>query len=167
MKNNMRSKTNTSDTSEYVPEKYRCRFTSRRGPRCNRRILNSADGLCATHSYIISKLESAESGEITEKLFDTTPYLQTREEVRSSLAQLYRLVAQRRVKRPDGALLAYIGSLVLQALPPSESGDAEISDETRAEEVRQTIETMFAGKNNYSVEAAPVNGPSHDTGPQG
>ncbi len=145
----MRSKMNNADTLNYLPEKYRCRFTSRRGLRCNNRLLNSADGLCLNHAHIVSKLDEANATAVVEKLVATTPFLETREEVRASMAQLYLLVAQKRVKRSEGALLAYIGSLVLQGLPPRESGetDTEASDAERAEEVRQAVEDMFAPKN--------------------
>ena len=154
-----------------APERRRCRFTPPRGQRCPKPFVNFATGLCFVHDRLLARRSAAEAHIIAQELLGDGSTLENRDEVRASMAKLFSLVAEKRIQRPDGALLAYIGSLVLQSLPPRNDSDYGPSDEERAEAVRLTVKRMFergselAGEENDENQSSGY--PSHNAGVQG
>jgi hypothetical protein len=119
-----------------------CRFTTAAGKRCHNPVVNSTLGLCFHHERRARKLDDAETRAITEELLSGTEgSLQSRNDVHAALSKLFVLVSQKRISRPDGTLLAYIGSLVLQTLPPMSIGP---TDDERARETSAQIRAIFS-----------------------
>lgn len=102
-----------------IPESERCRFTSAHGRRCSNPLLGAATGLCPIHQQQLENLNGADAHAISTELLGASPELRTRENLQSVMGQLFILVAQKRISRQDGSLLAYIGSLLLQTITPS------------------------------------------------
>jgi hypothetical protein len=65
-------------------------------------------------------VDEAEVKAVADQLFSDCAKLETRAEVSRFMAQLLTLVAQKRISREDGSLLAYIASLLLQTIAPVE-----------------------------------------------
>jgi hypothetical protein len=110
-------------TSKYtrteVPELDRCLFTSAHGRRCANPHMGATNQFCMVHQRHVEKINDAELQSISDELFSGGPELSTREELGRVMAKLFTLIAQRRVSRHDGALLAYVASLLLQTMLPT------------------------------------------------
>lgn len=104
------------DSTHVIPESRQCRFTTAHGKRCSNPVISSTLGLCIVHERHARKLDGAEAHAISEELLGGCANLKTLEDVNSVMFKLLLLVSQRRISRSDGALLAYIGSLLLQTI---------------------------------------------------
>ena len=102
----------------HVPDEDRCQFTTRDGRRCSTPHMGNANNLCILHAGRCQKVDEAEVRAVAEQLFSDCAKLETRAEVSRFMAQLLTLVAQKRISREDGSLLAYIASLLLQTIAP-------------------------------------------------
>jgi hypothetical protein len=102
-----------------VPDSDRCLFTSSHGQRCLNPHMNATNKFCMVHERHIEKINDAELKSISDELFSGGPSLGTREELGRVMAKLFTLIAQKRVSRHDGALLAYVASLLLQTMLPT------------------------------------------------
>jgi len=119
--------TNSTYTRPRIAEKDRCRFTSAHGRRCLNPLRSSTGGFCIIHERLYAKSSDAEVTAVSEQLLSGGPELLTREDVGRVMAQLFTLIAQKRIRRSEGSLLAYIGALLLQTMghaavePPNRS----------------------------------------------
>jgi hypothetical protein len=117
--------TDSTFTRPRIEEKDRCRFTSAHGRRCLNPLRSGTAGFCIIHERLYEQSNDAEAAAVFDQLFSGGPELRTREDVGRVMAQLFTLVAQKRIKRSDGTLLAYIGAILLQTMghaavqPPS------------------------------------------------
>jgi hypothetical protein len=102
-----------------VPELERCKFTSTHGRRCKNPHNSNANNFCIVHQRHAEKLEDAQAQSISDQLFSGAPELRTREELGRVMAQLFTLIAQRKIRQREGALLAYVASLLLQTMLPT------------------------------------------------
>jgi hypothetical protein len=102
-----------------VPESDRCLFTSSHGQRCLNPHMGAANKFCMVHERHVEKINDAELQSISDELFAGGPSLASREELGRVMAKLFTLIAQKRVSRHDGALLAYVASLLLQTMLPT------------------------------------------------
>jgi hypothetical protein len=100
-----------------IPDRERCHYTSTDGRRCRNRAIGGLSTLCVAHERHQSFSVSANARAVTEQLLADGPDLASREEVRAAMSHLFRLASEKRIQRQDASLLAYIASLVLQALP--------------------------------------------------
>lgn len=117
--------TDRSSTRNQIPLKDRCRFTSAHGRRCLNPLRSGTAGFCIIHERFEEQRNDAEALSVSDQLLAGGPDLKTREEVGRVIAKLFILIAQKRIRQRDGALLAYVASLLLQtmglaAAPPRE-----------------------------------------------
>jgi hypothetical protein len=112
--------TETKYVKTAVPDEERCLFTTRNGNRCKNPHLGTAGRHCILHEGRCQKVDLAEVRAVADQLFSDCAKLETRSEVNRFTAQLLTLVAQKRISREDGSLLAYIASLLLQTIAPAE-----------------------------------------------
>jgi len=103
-----------------VPDSDRCRFSTTDGRRCANPHMGHAAGFCVIHEARMKRVDEAEVKAVAAQLFSDCAKLETRAEVSRFMAQLLTLVAQKRISREDGSLLAYIASLLLQTIAPVE-----------------------------------------------
>lgn len=99
-----------------VPELERCKFTSTHGRRCTNPHNSNANKFCIVHQRHVEKIEDAQAQSISDQLLSGAPELRTREELGRVMAQLFTLIAQRKIRQREGALLAYVASLLLQTM---------------------------------------------------
>ena len=99
-----------------VPELERCKFTSTHGRRCTNPHNSNANKFCIIHQRQLEKINDAEAQSVSDQLLSGGPNLSNREELGRVMAQLFTLIAQRRIRQRDGALLAYVASLLLQTM---------------------------------------------------
>jgi hypothetical protein len=111
--------TGSKYTRTEVPEPDRCLFTSAHGRRCANPHMGASNKFCMVHQRHVEKINDAELQSISDELFSGAPELSTREELGRVMAKLFTLIAQKRVSRHDGALLAYVASLLLQTMLPT------------------------------------------------
>jgi hypothetical protein len=111
--------TESKYTRAEVAEIDRCLFTSVHGRRCANPHMDAANKFCLVHQRHVEKINDAELQSISDELFSGGPNLGTREELGCVMAKLFTLIAQKRVSRHDGALLAYVASLLLQTMLPT------------------------------------------------
>ena len=104
-----------------VPEPDRCIFTSTHGNRCLNPHMGATNKFCIVHQRHVEKINDAEAQSISDQLFSGGPQLRTRADLGRVMAQLFTLIAQRRIRQRDGALLAYVASLLLQTMLPTTS----------------------------------------------
>jgi hypothetical protein len=81
--------------------------------------MGATNQFCLVHQRHVEKINDAELQSISDELFSGGPELGTREELGRVMAKLFTLIAQKRVSRHDGALLAYVASLLLQTMLPT------------------------------------------------
>jgi hypothetical protein len=81
--------------------------------------MGTSNQFCLVHERHAEKINDAELQSISDELFSGGPELGTREELGRVMAKLFTLIAQKRVSRHDGALLAYVASLLLQTMLPT------------------------------------------------
>ena len=109
----------TKEMRAQVSDLDRCQFTTRDGRRCASAHMGNASRLCILHEGRCQKVDEAEVRAVSEELMSKTAELQTREDVNRLASQLFTMVAQKRISRQDGSLLAYIASIVLQTIAPA------------------------------------------------
>jgi hypothetical protein len=107
-----------------VPESDRCQFTSSHGSRCTNPHNSNPNSFCIIHERRAEKLADSEAQSVSAELLSGGPNLQNRNDVGRVIAQLFTMIAQRRIRQREGALLAYVASLLLQTMgavvdPPS------------------------------------------------
>jgi len=108
----------TKQIRAQVPEAERCLFTSTHGRRCSNPHMGNTTGYCILHEGRMEKVDEAEAQAVAERLLAKNVDLVTREDVNRITSQLYTMVAEKRVSRQDGSLLAYIASVLLQTITP-------------------------------------------------
>jgi signal recognition particle GTPase len=101
-----------------VPDEERCLFTTNHGHRCRNPHLGNATRHCFLHEGRNQKVDEAEAQAVSEQLLAKNVGLATRDDVNRITSQLYTMVAEKRVSRQDGSLLAYIASVLLQTITP-------------------------------------------------
>ena len=101
-----------------VPDEERCLFTANHGNRCRNPHLGNASGLCAIHEGRDQKVDEAETQAVAARLLAGDALLRTKDDVNRFTSQLLTLVAEKKVSRQDGSLLAYIASVLLQTIAP-------------------------------------------------
>jgi len=108
----------TKQIRAQVPESDRCQFTSTHGRRCTNVHLGSATGYCILHEGSTEKVDEAEQQAVAARLLAGDALLRTADDVNRFTSQLLTLVAEKKVSRQDGSLLAYIASVLLQTIAP-------------------------------------------------
>jgi hypothetical protein len=101
-----------------VPDADRCQFTSTHGRRCTNVHLGNASGYCILHEGRTEKVNEEEQREVSARLLAGDALLKTADDVNRFTSQLLDLVAEKKVSRQDGSLLAYIASVLLQTIAP-------------------------------------------------
>jgi hypothetical protein len=101
-----------------VADEERCLFTTNHGNRCRNPHLGNASGHCAIHEGRDQKVNEAEAQEVAARLLAGDALLRTADDVNRFTSQLLNLVAEKKVSRQDGSLLAYIASVLLQTIAP-------------------------------------------------
>ena len=101
-----------------VPDAERCVFRSTAGNRCTNPHLGNVAGYCILHEGRAQKVDEAEVKAVADQLLTNNRELHTRDDVNRFTSQLLILVAEKRVSRQDGTLLAYIASVLLQTMAP-------------------------------------------------
>jgi hypothetical protein len=101
-----------------VPEEERCLFTTNHGNRCRNPHLGNATGHCVIHEGRMQKVDEAEAQAIASQLLASDVLLRTKDDVNRLTSQLFTMVAEKRISRQDGSLLAYIASVLLQTIAP-------------------------------------------------
>ena len=90
----------------------RCQHLSPSGRQCCSPAAGSQSTLCPRHAAA----EPQQSGDFSAELLDGCGDFQRAQQINHSLIALYKLLAQGRISPRQGAVLAYIGSLVLRSL---------------------------------------------------
>jgi signal recognition particle GTPase len=101
-----------------VPDEERCLFTKRDGSRCKSAHMGNASRQCILHEGRNQKADEAEAQAIAEQLLANDVELRTKDDVNRLTSQLFTMVAEKRISRQDGSLLAYIASVLLQTIAP-------------------------------------------------
>ncbi len=107
----------------HVPDEERCLFSTINGNRCRNPHQGNATGYCISHEARVMKDREKKEDEgevraVAEQLLTPDVRLHTKEDVNRFTSQLLILVAQKRISRKDGSLLAYIASVLLQTIEP-------------------------------------------------
>src|ERR1700678_587778 len=101
-----------------VADEERCLFTANHGNRCRNPHLGNASGHCAIHEGRDQKVDEADKQAVAARLLAGDALLKTKDDVNRFTSQLLTLVAEKKVSRQDGSLLAYIASVLLQTIAP-------------------------------------------------
>jgi len=101
--------------------------------------MGNATGYCILHEGRMKKADDSEVQAIAEQLLANNVELQTRDDVNRFTSQLLSLVAQKRISRRDGSLLAYIASVLLQTTSPARRKPAVRDREEFVESVAAPI----------------------------
>jgi hypothetical protein len=101
-----------------VADEERCLFTTNHGNRCRNPHLGNASGYCVMHEGKEGKVDEAEAQAVAARLLAGDALLRTKDDVNRFTSQLLTLVAEKKVSRQDGSLLAYIASVLLQTIAP-------------------------------------------------
>ena len=118
-----------------VPEEERCLFTKRDGNRCKSAHMGNASRLCILHEGRNQKADEAEAQAVAGLLLANDVELRTKDDVNRLTSQLFTMVAEKRISRQDGSLLAYIASVMLQTIAPERQ-------EANAEKVEEFFESV-------------------------
>jgi hypothetical protein len=124
----------TKQLRAHVPDADRCQFTSTHGRRCTNVHLGSATGYCILHEGRTEKLDEAEQQAIAARLLAGDALLRTADDVNRFTSQLLTLVAEKKVSRQDGSLMAYIASVLLQTIAP-------VRKKPKVERVEELVES--------------------------
>ena len=108
-----KSKPSASQQSLLV-EKNRCKFATTDGRQCRMYRSKNHKSFCIVHSQHEEQLLNAES--IAAELIGPVEEYQTAICVNRTLGCLFNMVAQKRISRQDGALLAFIGQMLLHSV---------------------------------------------------
>ena len=117
-------------TEPNIPNSLRCIFTNNRKERCSNPHHGSATGICIFHERYLQKEKDDEAKSISEELLNGGEALGTKQQLNHSMSKLFQLIAQKRIGRHDGILLAYIGSLLLQTIDPSRTPGCTAAEAT-------------------------------------
>jgi hypothetical protein len=131
----------TKYVKNQVAEEERCLFTTNHGNRCRNAHLGNASGLCAIHEDAPKardqKEVEAEAKAVAGLLLANDIELRTKDDVNRLTSQLFTMVAEKRISRQDGSLLAYIASVLLQTITP-------VKRKAIAQERAEFVESMAA-----------------------
>jgi len=108
----------TKYIKQQVPDEERCLFTTNHGNRCRNPHLGNATRHCFLHEGRNQNADESEVQAVAEQLLGSNVELHTKDDVNRFTSQLLILVAQKRISRQDGFLLAYIASVLLQTIAP-------------------------------------------------
>jgi hypothetical protein len=122
-----------------VPDEERCLFTTNHGNRCKNPHLGNATRHCILHEGRMQKVDDAEVKAVAEQLLGNNVELHTKDDVNRFTSQLLILVAQKKISRQDGSLLAYIASVLLQSIT---TGKRQAISQQRAEFVESVAEPI-------------------------
>ena len=141
-----------SPTQILVSDKNRCRFTTIDGRQCRMYRSKGHKTLCLTHAQQESQLLDAAA--VAEELIGPVKGYQTAICVNRTLGCLFNLVAQKRISRQDGALLAFIGQMMLHSVGSTVKEEfIRMSGDRRPSEweanVRRAVEIL---SNDYSLQ---------------
>ena len=78
-----------------------------------------SDSASSTNVSTRKKSMTPKLQSISDQLLSGAPELRTRAELGRVMAQLFTLIAQRKIRQREGALLAYVASLLLQTMLPT------------------------------------------------
>jgi hypothetical protein len=101
-----------------VTDEERCLFTTNHGNRCRNPHLGNATRHCFLHEGRNQKAEEAEVQAVADELLNKNVGLATRDDVNRITSQLFTMLAEKRISRQDGSLLAYVASVLLQTITP-------------------------------------------------
>jgi hypothetical protein len=101
-------------TQILMPDKNRCRFTTIDGRQCRMYRAKHHKTLCLTHAQQEQQLIDSEA--VAAELIGPLTKFQTALEVNHTLGNLYTLIAQKRISRHDGALLGFVGQVLLHSV---------------------------------------------------
>jgi hypothetical protein len=101
-------------TQSIILDKNRCRFTTIDGRRCRMFRSKGHKSLCLTHAQQEEQMLNAET--VAAELIGPVHEYQTALCVNRTLGCLFNLIAQKRISNKDGALLAYVGQMLLQSV---------------------------------------------------
>jgi len=101
-------------TQSTVLDKNRCRFTTIDGRRCRMYRAKGHKSLCMTHGQQEEQMLNTQA--VAAELIGPVEEYQTAMCVNRTLGCLFNLIAQKRISNKDGALLAYIGKMLLQSV---------------------------------------------------
>jgi hypothetical protein len=101
-------------TQSIILDKNRCRFTTIDGRRCRMFRAKGHKSLCLTHAQQEEQMLNAEA--VAAELIGPVEEYQTALCVNRTLGCLFNLIAQKRISNKDGALLAYVGQMLLQSV---------------------------------------------------
>jgi hypothetical protein len=122
-----------------VADEERCLFTTNHGHRCRNPHLGNATRHCFLHEGRNQKVDEAEIAAVAEDLLNKNVGLATRDDVNRITGQLYAAVAEKRVSRQDGSLLAYIASVLLQTITPVRTKEIAVAREEFVESVAEPV----------------------------
>jgi hypothetical protein len=101
-------------TQSIILDKNRCRLTTIDGRRCRMYRAKGHKSLCMTHAQQEEQMLNAET--VAAELIGPVHEYQTALCVNRTLGCLFNLIAQKRISNKDGALLAYVGQMLLQSV---------------------------------------------------
>ena len=147
--NSMKSRNAASPNSEML-----CTYRSPSGRRCRLPRADSHSGLCISHAKL--EQQSRDVSEIAADLQTLSGEFKTASDVNHVLGKLFTLLSQDRIPPRKGAVLAYVGQLIVQTLPgvkrEIQNGQSLSAwDQT----VRRTLERESALRACSPVQAAP------------
>src|SRR5258708_25203909 len=99
-------------TTKSILAPSRCQHLSHTGRQCCSPSAGPQSKLCARHAAA----EPQQSGDFSAELLNGCGDFQRAQQINHSLIALYKLLAQGRISPRQGAVLAYIGSLVSRSL---------------------------------------------------
>jgi hypothetical protein len=147
---------NTNETKQIraqVPETERCLFSSSHGRRCTNPHQGNVSGYCMLHEGRMKKEDEGEARAVAELLLAKNVELQTKDDVNRLASQLFAMVAEKRISRQDGSLLAYIASVLLQTITP-------VRRKAIAQERAEFVESVAPAIREHRVAY-----PAHNAGP--
>ncbi len=128
-------------TTKSILAPTRCRHLSPTGRQCCSPAAAPESTLCARHAAA----EPQQSVDFSAELLTGCGDFQRAQQINHSLIALYKLLAQGRISPRQGAVLAYIGSLVLRSLKaidydldrftPEAASDLEEESEEESEDI--------------------------------
>jgi hypothetical protein len=142
----------TKNIRYQVPDEERCSFTTDHGNRCRSPPLGSATGQCVMHAK--GREDEAQAQAVAAQLLANDVELRTKDDVNRLASQLFTMVAEKRISRQDGSLLAYIASVLLQTITP-------VRKKANVEKVEEFFESVAPPIR----ERQRVDYPAHNAGP--
>jgi hypothetical protein len=94
--------------------KNRCQFSTADGRQCRMYRAKNHKSLCLAHSQHEEQMLNAEA--VAAELIGPVEEYRTAISVNRTLGCLFNMIAQKRISRQDGALLAFIGQMLLQSV---------------------------------------------------